>query len=280
MIIVALLCALSYAQTGCANVGNSVEEGTHPDGAADITFVDPSLAFESSGEVTQWSYYSERDQTHSMIIFRGSGTSWTMQCMNTISGMGTGMVTYDVPSDERCAVEPGDVIGWYHESNGVLSYDNGGQSVQYQYNSGVDYGVGDTITFTGAAGRTYRVAATLCPTGQCAEVGNTVQEGTHPDGAADISFVDTSITFETAGVVSQWVYYAERDQQHVMQIYRESGGSYTLMCQNVIPGQGVGVVNYFVPLDELCDVEAGDLIGWYHESNGVLSYDEGGQIVN
>ena len=112
-----------------SSFGNEIVDRQTPDGAANIQFVDTSLAFSDVGRVTAYDIYTGRAGTQAIQIWRPidpvAGT-YTLLCENIITASTAGVdFHFQLPRDDHCLVGPGDVLGWYHQGQGVTDFDSG-----------------------------------------------------------------------------------------------------------------------------------------------------------
>ena len=118
-----------------------------------------------------------------------------------------------------------------------------------------------------------------CSTKWVSSFGNEIVDRQTPDGASNIQFVDTSLAFTDVGRVTAYDIFTGRAGTQAVQIWRPidaAAGTYVLLCENVITASTAGVDFHFeLPRDDHCLVGPGDVLGWYHQGQGVTDFDGG-----
>ena len=120
-----------------------------------------------SGFLSQWTYQTVTSDGFKAIVWRlviGSVTRFEIVGINDIPGGESGRpVTFEVPTDERIRVRPGDMIGWSFQGRG-LQYTNGHFGVRwiggYLY-SRLQAGQTHIITDGGSSNRKYSINAVI-----------------------------------------------------------------------------------------------------------------------
>ena len=112
-----------------------------------------------------------------------------------------------------------------------------------------------------------------------------IKERRNPDGARNINFVDQTLRFSGAGRVSAWDFWAGDVGSMAVQVWRpanvdnghaEAVHQYTLICENYVHAETANIDYHFeIPAEEHCTVRDGDVIGWYHQSSGIIDFDYG-----
>jgi hypothetical protein len=141
------------------------------DGAANIQFIDNTLIFTRETTVVSWDFFVKRQGTHYLQVWRPAGDKFgcaaanmfTLVGQNHVNSVSLGTQTLQVSSIQRISVQPGDVVGWRHLGQGVISFDSSGDNVNWVY--GESPGIGGSISFNGAGRRTYSIAPNC--DGQC-----------------------------------------------------------------------------------------------------------------
>ena len=91
---------------------------------------------------------------------------------------------------------------------------------------------------------------------------------TNPDGASNIQFVDTSLVFLGPGRLVAWDIYTGRAGTQRLQVWRPAGylgTRFTLICENVLSASKASDnVHYQLDSSDHCNVQKGDVVGWYH----------------
>ena len=96
----------------------------------------------------------------------------------------------------------------------------------------------------------------------------------YSDDATRCAFVDTSLGFERDGQLMSWDIYASRTGQLHPQVYRPTAGGYQVVCDNRIKTKTANaIVHYELAEDDVCNVQAGDVVGWYHAGPGIIDFD-------
>jgi hypothetical protein len=291
------------ANTEFDKVGNEIVNRAHPDGASNIQFVDKDSVFLGVGKVVQWDIFTGREGAQRVQVWRpvtdGADNTFQLICENLISAPSPHVdLSFMLPESEHCFFQLGDVIGWYHTAQGVTDYDNAGHDVHWHY--GDHPGIGGQVTFDGGGARTYSIAATVAYCTQCdgvlppgatefqstgadyvdssidaaalSFVGNPIQDRSTPDSASNIQFVDKSLVFAGVGRVIAWDIFTGRAGSQRLQIWRPVGAenSFSLVCENILVADVVDKdFHYQLEADDHCNVQAGDVVGWYHASQGV-----------
>ncbi|ETO19898.1 hypothetical protein RFI_17328 [Reticulomyxa filosa] len=106
-------------------------------------------------------------------------------------------------------------------------------------------------------------------------VGNTVRERSTIDGNGDSIHLDISSKFSTHGAVSGWKIFAAQTGMLVLQVWRPNTSKqvYTLIGQNEVTVSSIGMHYFDIDAQERITFQSGDILGWWHTSNGVLNYD-------
>merc|ERR550514_2498259 len=104
-----------------------------------------------------------------------------------------------------------------------------------------------------------------------------------PDNAVNIEFVDRGAgPFSEAGTLSNVRFYVQRpgDKGLRFRIYRPAGGGFALVGQTeAIAMQQAGSIQE-VAFSEPVEYEAGDYIGWCHDADGNIPFNNGGGRVS
>lgn len=154
-------------------VGNSITDRLSLDGAQTIHFVDTSSVFLTAGKITAWEYYGGRAGDHRFQVWRPhSTTEFKLMCENALAAATTHtVIRHEVLTVDQCEVAAGDVIGWYHQGQGVIDWnEDGGNTVRWQLGDRAE--VGSTLAFGASGSRTYSIRAevTQVPSGRiCAD---------------------------------------------------------------------------------------------------------------
>ena len=143
---------MSEGCNGWKEVGNSVVDRAHPDGASNIQFVDTSKCFTSAGFVTSAKMYIGSASTggRMQIYTPTGGSNYKLKAESEVFNLPTGLHTKAFANPMEVAA--GDCVGWYHSGAGFIDYDSGGNAVRWNYGH---HGVGTTINFDGSGARTY-----------------------------------------------------------------------------------------------------------------------------
>lgn len=119
------------------------------------------------GFLSQWTYQTDTSNGFKAIVWRevrGSSTRFQIVGINDIPVGESGIpVTFEVPTNERIRVRPGDMIGWSFQDGGLSWNSGGGFSVRW-VGKGLYSGLqaGDKIIVNeGSAHRQYSIKATV-----------------------------------------------------------------------------------------------------------------------
>lgn len=104
-------------------VGNDITDRPVLDGATNIAFIDPTLAFTSAGTLNSWSFWARVEEGEEVDlatqIYRYTGTDHDWELVYTLHFHGTGpfnqAYTFDVAPFSILA---GDVVGWWFGGQG------------------------------------------------------------------------------------------------------------------------------------------------------------------
>jgi hypothetical protein len=108
-------------------------------------------------------------------------------------------------------------------------------------------------------------------------VGNDILNRSNVDGASNINFVDTTLVFGEAGLITSWDIWAGRENSaFALQVLRSTGNAneFQIVGENYFSGAGaLGSVNLAIDELDQIQVQAGDFIGWWFGSGqGVIDY--------
>ena len=134
---------------GRCPIGWKVRTRAETDGSG-LTVVSNTIA--CSGYLSQWTYQTETSDGFKAIVWRlviGSATSFKIVGINDIPGGESGRpVTFEVPTNDRIRVWPGDMIGWSFQGRGLRWSSGGGFNVRW---------VGGHLHSSLQAGQTYNI---------------------------------------------------------------------------------------------------------------------------
>ena len=164
------LLSLGIVQNSAATVlGNAVINRQHIDGASDINFIDPTLAFTSNGYITSWDIYAgSSDSEFALQVFRSTGVTneYTLVGENHFANAGdVGLRHFSIAAANQIQFLTGDIMGWWFGGGaGVIDFDYVSDPVQWQSevfnNPSGHINVGDTVTFGfSGGGREYSISA-------------------------------------------------------------------------------------------------------------------------
>jgi len=143
------------------HVGRSdaeVKNRATPDGASNIQFVDTISIFNKDCKITKWKFYSVRNNELQLQVWRPQGgPNYMLVGETTYVPTVTGVIEIPLTGAQQITAKAGDVIGWRHQSNGVIPFDTVGGEVRWEYNNRP--AIGNVRNFNGAGPRTYSISA-------------------------------------------------------------------------------------------------------------------------
>lgn len=168
MLRVALLAFVGLRSVAAqTRVEHELIDRASADTASRCAFVDTSLVFDRDGTIMSWDIFASRTGRLSLQVYRptqtdGGAATYQVVCDSLIKARTADVIVhYELAEDDRCSVQTGDVIGWYHNGPGIIDYVNGGEgSVMWNYPI-PQPGFGDAVTFSDGGARTYSIGATV-----------------------------------------------------------------------------------------------------------------------
>ena len=123
--------------------------------SSDLTVVSADKVMSCDGFLSQWTYQTDTSNGFKAIVWRkviGSSAKFQIVGINEIPDGESGRpVTFEVPTNERIRVRPGDMIGWSFQEGGYRGLpwsSGGGFNVRW---------VGGNLYSTLQAGNTYNI---------------------------------------------------------------------------------------------------------------------------
>jgi hypothetical protein len=161
--------ATAFAATGLAGpIGNNTDPPGTLDTYANFSIIDTNHPATAAGRVTKIDYYAGATLPMAFMVVSGSAPTFTVKHISANFTPGAvGVQTFTPPPSWM--VSPGDNIGMYFASTGVIPFASGGSPAAWEPNNSGKPAVGETLSLeAGASNRTYSFVATVLePTTGC-----------------------------------------------------------------------------------------------------------------
>merc|ERR1740138_1475412 len=144
--------------------GNDLTARAAPDGATNIEFVDRGAgAFNVEGVLSAVRFYVQAAGNKGLRfrVYRPAGGGFSLVGQTEAIEVPQAGVIQEVSFAEPVEYAAGDFIGWAHDGNGNIPFDNGGGRVSWEYSKNTAVGV--TRGFGSGGGRTYSYEVTTSP---------------------------------------------------------------------------------------------------------------------